>query len=60
MKIATISQLKAGAANLNLEEPLVITQNGIPAYVIERYEDYLLRSRLEASVIRQVKAMAKR
>ncbi|NQZ09979.1 MAG: type II toxin-antitoxin system Phd/YefM family antitoxin [Algicola sp.] len=39
MRIETISFLKKNVANLNLEQPLVITQNGTPSYVIESYED---------------------
>lgn len=40
MHTKTVTYVKANANNLEVNEPLLVTQNGNAKYVIQSYEDY--------------------
>ena len=50
MPIETISYLKQNAADLCVEEPLVITQNGKPKYVVEDYAQHQFKNEALAMI----------
>ncbi len=58
MRIGTISFLKQNAANLGLEEPMVITQSGKPVYRIET--EYQAQRRDEAIALLKLMNVAER
>jgi hypothetical protein len=58
MRIETISFLKQNAANLDLEEPMVITQSGKPVYRIET--EYQAQRKDEAIALLKLMNLAER
>ena len=58
MRIETISYLKQNAANLELEEPMVITQSGKPVYRIET--EYQAQRKDEAIALLRLMNLAER
>lgn len=58
MKTETVSFLKQNAARLELEEPMLVTQNGKPLYVVESYESS--RRREEAISLLKIVALGQK
>jgi hypothetical protein len=58
MRIETISFLKQNAANLDLDEPMVITQSGKPVYRIE--SEHQAQKKDEAIALLKLMNMAER
>ena len=55
--IMTISDLKKNISQLDVSEPITITQNGRPSYVIESYDDYIARKNKVDKIINDIKSM---
>lgn len=58
MRTETVSFLKQNAAKLDLDEPMCITQNGKPLYMIESYEHSQRRE--EAVSLLKIASMARK
>ena len=55
--IMTISDLKKNINQLDVSEPITITQNGKPSYVIESYDDYIARKEKVEKIINDIESM---
>lgn len=55
--IMTISDLKKNINQLDVSEPIIITQNGKPSYVIESYDDYMARKEKVEKIIDDIESM---
>ena len=53
----TISDLKKNINQLDVSEPITITKNGKPSYVIESYDDYMARKEKVEKIIDDIESM---
>lgn len=59
MKCLTASEMKANAANLDVSEPIMVTQNGNPVMVISSYADFIRDKKLMEALASSIRSPLK-
>lgn len=54
MNVQTISFLKQHAANLPLNEPMIVTQNGVACYAVTSYDEWVKWNEQVENLVREI------